>query len=377
MAIASSLAASFLKNNAPGEPHAKPLRQSTALRAAVRPVRSETRSQADAPQHSQKQKADKPSAAVGSRSDGKDAETPAKIPAQGWWQIAKRTYQEFTSDHVTSVAAGVTYFVLLAIFPAIAALVSIYGLFADPATIGSHVQSLSSVLPGGAVEIVGEQINRITSSGEGALGFAFFFGILTALWSANAGVKALFEALNIIYEEDEKRGFIRLNLTSLAFTLGGIGFVLLALGAIVVLPIVFDFIGMASTVEWLIAIGRWPILLIALGLGLSLIYRFGPSRDEPKWRWVTPGGVIAAFLWLVASLLFSWYAANFGSYNETYGTLGAVIGLLTWIWISSIIILLGAEINAESEHQTAADTTKGPPRPLGARGAEMADKVAS
>jgi len=286
-----------------------------------------------------------------------------------------RTYEEFGKDRIMSVAAGVTYYALLAVFPAIAALVSIYGLFADPATIQDHLNTVSGVLPGGALDIIREQVTRIASQGGGALGFGFIFGLVLSLWSANAGMKAVFDALNIVYDEEEKRSFIKLNLMSLSFTLGAILFILIAIAGIIVLPIALDFIGLGQRLEWLLAIARWPVLLVIVTFGLSLVYRFGPSRDKAQWRWVTPGGIIAAVLWLAVSMLFSWYVANFGSYNETYGSLGAVIGFMTWIWLSSIVVLLGAEINAEMEHQTAKDTTEGTHQPMGTRGATMADTV--
>jgi membrane protein len=313
--------------------------------------------------------------AASEKGRGRSADTPTEIPSTGWKDILWRTYEEFGKDRVMSVAAGVTYYALLAIFPAIAALVSLYGLFADPVSLQDHLNAISGVLPGGAVDIVREQVTRIASQGGGTLGFSFVIGLAISLWSANAGMKAVFDALNIVYDEEEKRSFIKLNLMSLSFTLGAIFFILLALAGIVVLPILLDFIGLGEGVEWLLSLARWPVLLIAVVLGLSLIYRYGPSRDKAEWKWVTPGGVVAAVLWIVVSMLFSWYVGNFGSYNETYGSLGAVIGFMTWIWISSVVVLLGAEINAEMEHQTAKDTTEGSHQPMGARGAQMADTV--
>jgi membrane protein len=269
----------------------------------------------------------------------------------------------------------VTYYALLALFPAIAALVSIYGLFADPATIQNHLNTLSGILPGGALDVIREQVTRISSKGEGTLGISFVVGLVISLWSANAGMKAIFDALNIVYDEEERRGIVALNLQSLAFTLGAIAFVLLALVGIVVLPIVLDFVGLGAAVEWLLTIARWPLLLAVIVLGLAVLYRYGPSRDRAEWTWVTPGSLIAAIVWVVVSMLFSYYVANFGSYNETYGSLGAIIGFMTWIWISSVVVLVGAEINAEVEHQTAHDTTEGPGQPMGTRGAQMADSV--
>ena len=314
-----------------------------------------------------------PPQAVDEKGRGREAGTPTEIPALGWKDILWRTYEEFGQDRIMAVAAGVTYYALLAIFPAIAALVSIYGLFADPATIQGHLDALSGVLPSGAMDIVREQVTRIATAGGGKLGLGFLIGLVLSLWSANAGMKAMFDALNIVYDEEEKRSFLKLNLESLAFTVGAIAFLLLALAGIVVLPVILAFVGLGSGIEWLLALARWPILLACVVLGLSILYRYGPSRDKAEWKWVTPGGLVAAVLWLVGSMLFSWYVANFGSYNETYGSLGAVIGFMTWMWISGIVVV--AEMNAEMEHQTARDTTVGPDRPMGQRGATMADTV--
>jgi membrane protein len=269
----------------------------------------------------------------------------------------------------------VTFYVLLAIFPAMAALVAIYGLFADPATIGQHLNDLSSVLPGGATEVIGDQLQRLTSQPPRKLGFAVFFGLLISLWSANAGMKALIDALNVVYAEKERRGFVKLNAVSFAFTIAALLFMIIALAAIAVLPVAIGNFGLSGGTEWLVALGKWPVLLVVIALAIALIYRYGPSRAKPQWRWVTWGSAFAAIAWLAVSILFSWYAANFGSYNKTYGSLGAAIGFMTWIWLSSIVILVGAELDAEMEHQTARDTTTGSPKPLGTRGARVADTV--
>ncbi|TWA92607.1 YihY family inner membrane protein [Bradyrhizobium stylosanthis] len=218
-----------------------------------------------------------------------------------------------------------------------------------------------------------EQLTRVATKGNRTLGFAFATGLVISLWSANAAIKSLFDTLNIVYGEQEKRGFFKLNAISLGFTVGGIFFVLAALGGVVVVPVVLQYVGLSKAADLLIRIGRWPALLIALAL--SCIYRFGPSREAPRWTWITRGSAAAALLWLAASGLFSFYAANFGTFNQTYGSLGAVIGFMTWLWISAIVVLLGAELNAEMEHQTARDTTTGRPEPLGVRGAKMADTV--
>jgi membrane protein len=306
---------------------------------------------------------------------GRAAGSPTEIPAKGWKDIVWRSYEEMNKDRILAVAAGVTYFGLLALFPAITALVSMYGLFADAATINDHLTAMSGFLPGGALDVIGDQVKRITAQGEGTLGFAFFFGLALSLWSANAGMKALFDALNVAYDEEEKRGFFALNLASLTFTLGAIAFVLLAVGGIVVIPIVLNFIGLGPVVEWILWLARWPALLLVIITGLAVLYRYGPSRDKAEWRWITPGSIFAALVWIVASMLFSWYVSNFANYNETYGSLGAVIGFMTWMWLSTTIVLVGAEVNAEIEHQTKKDTTAGPAQPLGERGAEMADTI--
>ncbi|MCC0808301.1 YihY/virulence factor BrkB family protein [Methylobacterium sp. W2] len=307
---------------------------------------------------------------------GRKAANPSEIPAKGWLDIGKRLFQEFGNDRVLLVAAGVTFYAILALFPAIGALVSIYGLVADPATINEQLAALQGVMPGGALDIVGEQVKRIAAKGGGTLGFTAAFGILVSIWSANGGMKAIFDALNIVYDEKEKRNFFWLNLRSLTFTAGALLFVVLALIGIVVVPAALAFLNLGS-MEWVIALARWPILLFVVLGSLALLYRYGPSREAAKWRWVTWGSAVAGLLWVVVSALFSWYVSSFGNYNETYGSLGAIIGFMTWIWISTTIVLLGAELNAEMEHQTAADTTTGRPEELGARKAKVADTVAA
>ncbi|MGX7709362.1 YihY/virulence factor BrkB family protein [Methylobacterium sp. Gmos1] len=307
---------------------------------------------------------------------GHKAKVPSDIPAKGWWDISKRVFQEFGNDRVLLVAAGVTFYAILALFPAIGAFVSIYGLVADPGAINAQLSNLQGIVPEGALDIISEQVKRIVAKSGGTLGFTAAFGILLSIWSANGGMKAIFDALNIVYDEKEKRNFIWLNLRSLTFTAGALLFVVLALVGIVVVPAALNFLKLGA-LEWVIALLRWPILLIAVLGSLALLYRYGPSRDTARWSWVTWGSGIAAVLWIIVSALFSWYVSSFGKYNETYGSLGAAIGFMTWIWISTIIVLLGAELNAEMEHQTAEDTTTGKPEPLGARKAKVADTVAA
>jgi membrane protein len=316
-----------------------------------------------------------PSGARGDQGRGRAARTPSEIPSRGWKDILWRIYHEIGDDRVMAIAAGVTYYALLALFPALAALVGLYGLFVDPATIGEHVDRLAGILPEGGLQVVRDELGRVAAQSSNTLGFAFIAGLGVALWSANAGMKAIFDALNVVYDETEKRGLLELNALSLAFTAGALLFVLTALGAMVVIPVLLDYLGLSGMADVLIRVLRWPALLLVLMLLLSVLYRYGPSREEARWRWVTWGSAFAAVAWLVASMLFSWYATNFGNYNATYGSLGAVIGFMVWIWISAIVILVGAEINAETEHQTAEDTTTGEPKPMGARGAQMADTV--
>ncbi|MCK5930947.1 MAG: YihY/virulence factor BrkB family protein [Fulvimarina manganoxydans] len=307
---------------------------------------------------------------------GREAERPSDIPTRGWIDILKRVYTEIGDDRVLLTAGGVTYYLLLAFFPGLTALVSVYGLFADPGEVQAHLQQLAGILPGGALDIIEEQLDRIAGQGQTTVGLAFVASLLIALWSANAGMKALFEAMNIAYDEREERGFIWLTVTSFAFTLCAIAGVLLLIGVTVVMPVVLNAVGLGQGVEWLIRILSYVLILVLASLAAAALYRWGPDRAKAKWRWITPGMLVAVLVVAVVSVLFTWYVANFGSYNETYGSLGALIGFLTWIWISVSILIIGAELNAEMEHQTAADTTTPPERPLGQRGANMADHVA-
>ena len=306
---------------------------------------------------------------------GRHASAPWQIPWAGWKDILWRTYARIGDDRLLAVAAGVVFYGLLAIFPAITALVSLYGLFAKASTISEHLSLASGVLPAGGMEIIQEQINRITAKGDAKLSFAFAASLGLALWSANAGMKAVIDALNVTYGEKEKRGFIKLNLGSLALTGGAILALLVALAGIVVLPLVLSYIGLGGRTETLLRLLRWPLLLCLVIFGLAFLYRFGPSRESPRWEWITAGSAFAAVAWLGGSALLSWYLANFANYDATYGSLGAAIGMMIWMWMSSIVILLGAELNSEVEHQTARDSTTGHERPIGERGAAMADTV--
>lgn len=305
---------------------------------------------------------------------GRSAQAPSEIPAPGWKDILWRTFKEVNADDIQSVARSIAFAGMLALFPALAAFVSIYGLFADVDTAREHLAGLTGVIPADAATLIGEQMVRIAASKHAGLSFTFISGLLLSLWSANAGMKALFKGLNIAYEETEKRNFLRLNLITLAFTLGMVLFFALSVAAVVAIPVALETIRLDPAllpIAWL----RWPLLLAATMGGLALLYRFGPSRETAKWRWVSYGSVAATVLWLAGSALFSWYLSNFADYNATYGSLGAVFGFMVWLWLSCTIVLFGAELNSEIEHQTAVDSTTGVSRPMGARGAAVADNV--
>jgi membrane protein len=277
-----------------------------------------------------------------------EASSRSAAPApRSWKAILLRTFEQINEDRLLATAAGVVFYGLLAIFPAVTALVSSYGLFADPATITKNLQGLAVMLPDGAFGIVQDQITRVLAKGTGTLGVTFIFGFLMAIWSANAGMKAIFDALNVVYEEHEKRSFLRLNATSLAFTVAGLASILLMIGAVIAVPLALQRLGLAQRGEWLVSLGRWPVLFLFLVTALAVLYRFGPSRTNPRWQWISPGAIAATLLWLAGSALLSWYLSNFANYTATYGSLGAAIGLMTWMWMSAIIVLCGAELNSE------------------------------
>jgi membrane protein len=309
------------------------------------------------------------------RGRGRKATAPSQIPWRGWRDIAARVVRKSLDDRVLSLAGGVAFYSLLALVPALAAGVSLYALFADAGTIASHVSLAAGVLPAEGLDMMRNEITRIAQSSDNKLTFRFLLGLGIALWSANAGMKAIFDALNIIYDESERRSFIRLNLISLLFTLGSIGAVLLAIGAVVALPLIESAFGRSGAGQPIIDVLRWPAMFVLMLAGLAVLYRYAPSRRPAKWRWISIGSIFAGSTWLAVSSLFSWYLGNFANYNATYGALGAVVGLMMWLWLSTIVVLVGAEINSEIEHQTACDSTVGIAKPLGARGAVMADTV--
>jgi membrane protein len=307
------------------------------------------------------------------REAGRYAETPSQIPLQGWWHVLKRAGAGFIQDRVMAEAASVTFYALLALFPAVAALVSIYGIFTSPANVGAQLAALGAFVPSSGMQLIEDQITALIAKNSGTLGLTAIISFGVSLWSANSGIKSLFDALNVVYHEREKRSFIKLTLISFAFTLGTIAFVIIALFTVVAVPIILNFVGLGFASAWLLAVLRWPVMFLVVGTALSIIYRYGPSRNYARWQWVSWGGGAAAILWVVVSLLFSLYLSDFSNYNKTYGSLGAVVGFMTWIWISSIVVLMGGELNAELEQQTEKDSTVGPEKPPGERGAFKAD----
>lgn len=316
--------------------------------------------------------AGKPKASAKGR--GRKAERPSDIPKPGWRDILLRTKDEISNDHVSVVAAGVAFFGLLAVFPTIAAMISIAGLMLDPAAMQEQIATLAGMLPEDAAAILRDQANQVAADDTSA-GITAVISIALALYGASKGMKTLMEGMNIAYDEEEERGFVRYNLTALALTVILIIGLVMALSALIAAPAAIAALGLPGWIDTLINWARWPLMAVLTVFGLDIIYRYGPSRESPQWRWINWGSVLAMIIWVAGSFAFSVYVSNFGSYSETYGALGGVIILLTWLWLSAFIVLLGAELNSEMEHQTARDTTTGPERPMGERGAAKADTL--
>jgi membrane protein len=312
--------------------------------------------------------------AVANGGHGRQADVPQQIPPRGWLDIAKRTAKEVKQDQIPLLSAGVAFYTLLALFPAAIAGISIYGLVADPDTVRNQLQKLTEMLSPSTATLVGEQIKQVTSAAGGALGLATVIGILTALWSASSGMKALVTGVNLAYDETETRKFAKLRGLSLALTLGAMVLLGVALFLIVGFPAVTG--NWPTPLAWTAGILRWVLLAVLVVAALAALYRFAPDRDEPRWTWVSWGSVVATVLWILASVGFSIYANSFGNYNKTYGALAGVIILMFWLFLTSFVVLVGAELNTEMELQTARDTTAGPSKPMGERQAHAADHLA-
>lgn len=307
---------------------------------------------------------------------GDEAAAPTQIPARGWWQVTRRAFKESSADNVGILAGGIAYAAFLAIFPALIAGISLFGLVADPQTIADQAEGVLAALPESAQPLIRDQIVSLTQTSGGALSWSLAVSILLALWSASSGTSSLMAAVNVAYDEQESRNFLKLRGTALVLTLGAIVFVLLTLALVAVVPAVLNALALGTFINVIVQIVRWSLLVVLIIVALAVVYRLAPDRDAPQFKWTSVGALVAGVLWVLASLGFSLYVNNFGSYNKTYGALAGVVVLLLWLYLTSYIILLGAEINAESEKQTRKDTTTGPPAPMGERRAEAADTVA-
>ena len=306
---------------------------------------------------------------------GRGATRPTDIPARGWIAVLKRVRAEFRADNVTLLAAGVAFYAMLALFPAIIAVVIVYSLVADPTQVADQLGSFARSLPSGSGDLLIDQLRTAAASQSKGLTIGLAISLAAVLWSAASGVQGLIRALNTTYDERETRGYLKLRARALLLTIAAIIGTILAVGLIAALPAVLRHLGLGSVAVIVASILRWPLLALLVVLGLAVLYRYAPDRSDPRWRWVTPGAAVALVLWLLASAGFSLYVSNFGKYNQTYGALGAVIVLLLWLFLSALVVLLGAEIDAELERQTAVDTTTGPDRPMGQRDAHAADTI--
>ncbi len=306
---------------------------------------------------------------------GRRARWPTRIPLSGWRDIAKRVFSQVQEDQLTLIAAGVAFYGMLAIFPAIIALVSVYALVADPDQVRAQLAPVLDTLPGGASDLVVDQLLTATQLGSGGLTLGLVLSVAGVLWSVSNGILALIAGVNLAYDEQDTRGFLRLRAVALLLTVVAVVVAAVALGLVAVFPVVLDLLGLGALARSLANVARWVGLTLLIGLALAALYRYGPDRDRARWRWVSWGAFIAVVLWLAASAAFSLYVSNFSNYHETYGTVAGVAILLLWLYLSSFIALLGAEIDAEIEHQTAVDSTVGPPEPMGQRGAVMADTL--
>jgi membrane protein len=306
---------------------------------------------------------------------GRDAERPSQIPPRGWFAALRRVKAEVKEDNVALLAAGVAFYGMLAIFPAIIAVVTVYGLVASPSDVEAQVGEFAKSLPSGADQLLAEQLSSVTQAGRQSLSIGLAISLLAVLWSVSGGVQGLVKSLNLVYGEKERRGFMKLRGLSLLLALGAILVTVVALALITVFPAAIERLELGQAGELAASLARWLVLALVVLVALAVLYRLAPDRANPRWRWVSWGAVVALVLWLLGSVGFSWYVDNFGKYNQTYGALAAVIILLLWLFLSAFAVLLGAELDAEIERQTARDTTTGPERPMGQRDAEVADTL--
>ncbi len=307
---------------------------------------------------------------------GRFASHPGQIPAPGWKDIMVRAWGEVSDNNIFLVSGGVTYAVLLALFPALAALVSIYGLLLNPAQVEAEIGSLSKVLPPESTQVIADQLHKLVSASSGTLGISAIVALLFALWSASRGMSGMITALDIAYQQKETRGFFKLNLIAIGLTLLALIGGTVSIALVGVLPAAIQFVGLGAQAQWIILALQWPLLIVWVMTGLAVLYRYAPDRRTARWRWVSPGAIIATVLWIAGSIGFSVYVTHFNSYDKTYGSLGGVVVMLTWLYLSAFAALFGAIINAQAERQTEADSTVGHAKPMGDRRAYAADTVA-
>lgn len=307
------------------------------------------------------------------RLPGGRAVTPAQIPARGWWQVLKRAIQESGAHNVSILAGGMAFFAFLAVFPALIAALTLYGLAAEPAQVAQQMQSVSGVLPAAARQLITDQLTAVVQASGGTLTLGLVVSVLAALWSTSSATSNLITAVNLAYDEQETRGPLTQRAIALGLTLGAIVFVLVALVLVAVVPVALDTLGLGAAGRVVAQVIRWTLLIGVVIVGLAVVYRVAPDRENARLGWVSTGAVIAAALWILGSVGFSLYVSSFGNYNKTYGVLAGVVVLMLWLYLTCYIVLLGAEINAEAERQTTRDTTTGAPKPMGQRGATVAD----
>lgn len=305
---------------------------------------------------------------------GRNASSPKHIPLRGWKDIALRLKEELGGDRVGFASAGIAFYLLMGFVPTLAAVVFFYGLFSDPVDVEEQAAELAAVVPSEAMEIFEAELKRIAASDDVA-GWGAFFSLMLAIWGGSKAMDSLITALNVAYDETEERGLIRRKLLGLALTLGFAVALVLVVALLAAIPIALGIFRIDPSSTWIVSLIRWPVLLAVVSTGIALLYRYAPCRTNPKWRWLTAGSVLATLLWVLGSVAFSWYASSFGNYATTYGSIGGIVVLMMWFYITGFVIMLGAEVNAEIEHQTARDTTIGEVKPMGERGAFVADDV--
>ena len=301
---------------------------------------------------------------------GRQAESPGDVPKRGWLDILTRTKEEIAQDNLSIVAAGVAFYCFLAFVPALGAIIALYALVSDPAQVAEHIESLAGIMPGEILPLLREQMTRLAEENQSA-GISAILSILLAIYGSSKAATALIQGLNITYDEDEKRGFFKLQGVALLLTVGAVIGAIGAIFLVAILPAAIEFLNLPRVTAWL----RWPILIGGFMFALAVLYRYAPSRDEPQWRWVSWGAALATGLWVLGSAAFSLYVSTIGNYDKTYGSLGTLVVFLFWLFLTAFVVLIGAELNSEMERQTAKDTTKGPPKPMGNRRAYSADTL--